>query len=943
MNQHPPLSALEELAASPTPATRELLLKSYQSLRNPATVQALCDLVARLLHIDLDRAQTAAHSAQWLSEQLDDKHSMALCTRTMGNVHLIRGRASEALRCYEAACKAFQQLQDLEQVANTHLNQISALLRVGDSAQVLNLAERARSLFSELRHELGLARLENNLGILFQRQEDSERARVHWQAAYDRFLALGQSHDAAIALRNLAVAAITTNKYREALTLYRKARSYCEDQGLSLLIHEIDYNIAYLYFLRGDYERALLGYRQARSRSQELGDLYHAALCDLDETELYLELNLLQDAAELADRAIASFRKLERRHEVAKALAFRGIAASRLGDPRVAVTYLRSSKEEFDAEGNRAWSSLILLYEALVYRHEGRLFEARRAADAALQAFTELQAHVKIALCYLVLSQLELAEADLAAAKASCDRASDLLETSDLPPLQFQTYFTLGEVHDAAGQPEEAARAYAASEGFLESMRSRVSTEELRLPLITNRLEVYDRLMGLRLETQPTMHFDDAFSIVEKSKARSLSDLLASRVTPVAASTPARSSLVEQVRSLREELNWYYKRFAQTDYAATPPSEESLRSLRASLVETEQELAASLAKVSKADLELGSLHQASSVDFRDVQSFLGDDELVLQYFVGRDVVFLLSFSRTMARCDPIAVPSEVNEVRRLVEFQLSQLSTKPADSVAGRSSDKTSRYLARLYSLLVEPVEKSLRDYGQVTVVPHSFLFYVPFAGVLYAGGMPEEKLSVSLSPSASSLFFSRQAYLPSRKGALEFGALYSPDRFPNLKDNEPWPTTWVPADAPSSEWRALLDQEWFLTHLPLRASYRQDNPVLSSVQICEERQTILDLFSLPLHSRVLVVTGCGHFPGRSGSGDELVALSRSLLYSGPQMLLLPLWPGRQEPERFFLSAFYRFLAEGSRPLQAVAEARQLTRDRYPHPGDWAAWAPFGT
>ena len=251
----------------------------------------------------------------------------------MGNIYLLRGHNSEALDCYARASKAFAALSDLEQLANTKLNQISALLRVGDKARALQLADEARALFEKLHHDLGLARLDNNLGILYHRQEDEERARHHWRAAHERFLALDKSQDAAIALRNLAVAAITSNNYHEALAIYRQARRYCEEQGLALLIHEIDYNIAYLYFLRGDYDQALVGYRQARARSQELGDLYHAALCDLDEAELYLELNLLQDASELADRAIASFRQLQRRHEGAKALAFRGIAAGELVTP----------------------------------------------------------------------------------------------------------------------------------------------------------------------------------------------------------------------------------------------------------------------------------------------------------------------------------------------------------------------------------------------------------------------------------------------------------------------------------------------------------------------------------------------------------------------------------------------------------------------------------
>jgi CHAT domain-containing protein len=138
------------------------------------------------------------------------------------------------------------------------------------------------------------------------------------------------------------------------------------------------------------------------------------------------------------------------------------------------------------------------------------------------------------------------------------------------------------------------------------------------------------------------------------------------------------------------------------------------------------------------------------------------------------------------------------------------------------------------------------------------------------------------------------------------------------------------------------LKEEWAVIHLPLRTNYRQDNPVLSSIQICSERQTVLDLFGLPLKAGVLVATECGHLPGQGGKGDEVVALTRSLLFSGPKALVLPLWRTRPEPERLFLDSFYGALGEDFGVLGALETARRTVRSRYPHPGDWAAWVSFG-
>src|SRR6185503_6383349 len=105
-----------------------------------------------------------------------------------------------------------------------------------------------------------------------------------------------------------------------ALTTYRAAREYCERHGLPLLVLQADYNIAYLYYLRGEYTRALDLYRAAYDESERVGDGYHSALCDLDRSEIYLELNLSEEAADLADRALGQFGRLRMVYEEGKAM-----------------------------------------------------------------------------------------------------------------------------------------------------------------------------------------------------------------------------------------------------------------------------------------------------------------------------------------------------------------------------------------------------------------------------------------------------------------------------------------------------------------------------------------------------------------------------------------------------------------------------------------------
>src|SRR6202007_3129413 len=130
-------------------------------------------------------------------------------------------------------------------------------------------------------------------------------------------------------------------------------------------VAQADYNIAYLHYLRGRYGQAIEMLRAARKFSEKVGDAYHAALCELDLSEIYLELNLNQDACELAQQAFTSFQRLGMGYEAAKALCGAGIAASQQGHGLRALELFAQARDMFLKEENRVWPSLLDFYQAV--------------------------------------------------------------------------------------------------------------------------------------------------------------------------------------------------------------------------------------------------------------------------------------------------------------------------------------------------------------------------------------------------------------------------------------------------------------------------------------------------------------------------------------------------------------------------------------------------
>src|SRR5688500_15170890 len=158
---------------------------------------------------------------------------------------------------------------------------------------------------------------------------------------------------------------------------------------MSMLVAQADYNIAYLHFLRGEYTRAIEMLDQARVNFGRLDNAYHLALCDLDQSEMYLELNLYQDAERLAENARSQFEKLGMGYEVAKTLANQAVASEFSGNPTRALELFERSKEAFAREKNDVWVHIVDLYRALVYLHMGRTYEALRLASDLYPYFVE--------------------------------------------------------------------------------------------------------------------------------------------------------------------------------------------------------------------------------------------------------------------------------------------------------------------------------------------------------------------------------------------------------------------------------------------------------------------------------------------------------------------------------------------------------------------------
>ena len=260
------------------PARRKFLAR-HRGLVRREVVEHLARLVVERVRVDTSEAVRLAEAAVLIGRKLRRKESLALGLRAKANALYASGNNAAAVEHHEKAVALYEELKIEKEAARTLSSSIQPLILLGEYDKALKAAARAREIFTRLNDTWRLARLDINLGNVFHRQDRFEEAISQYERAYEALLPYKDAEGIAVVLSNMAMCLISLNDFPRSLDCYQKAREACERYGMPLLRDQADYNIAYLYYFRGEYSRAIEMLFAARRTCEISGDAYHLALC----------------------------------------------------------------------------------------------------------------------------------------------------------------------------------------------------------------------------------------------------------------------------------------------------------------------------------------------------------------------------------------------------------------------------------------------------------------------------------------------------------------------------------------------------------------------------------------------------------------------------------------------------------------------------------------
>lgn len=337
----------------------------------------------------------------------------------------------------------------------------------------------------------------------------------------------------------------------------------------------------------------------------------------------------------------------------------------------------------------------------------------------------------------------------------------------------------------------------------------------------------------------------------------------------------------------------------------------------------------------------------------EVQSWLGEDALLLEYFtigvLPRGEILINQLPPENARLrEHLTVPPQtlifaISRDRLEVlhsALDPNTLRPQPGDPGPGRRLLRD-RLLTRLQTQLIEPAASLLRGRKLLYLIPHGPLHYVPFMALRSAAGQHLLEASgpaIALAPSATVLGsclkrprVGAQHATPLRAlGYNDEGAAalrYAEDEaghVARLAGGEAW-------TGPQTKRQRLIAQgrrvRWL--HIAGHAVYDPHDPLGSYIQLGKDDQLSARAImnELALDADLVTLSACMSGLSHVVPGDELLGLQRAFLYAGAPAVVCTMWEAADFVALLVMDWFYTGLRGGSPPAAALRDAQVALRD----------------
>ena len=664
--------------------------------------------------------------------------------------------------------------------------------------------------------------------------------------------------------------------------------------------------------------------------------------------------------------------------------------SNKQGDFLQAMSFAQSAVSSSSKGNDENAVALSLGFLAQMELKNGLRDKGRADLERALSLYrqnNDLPAQIET-LCFLSglnlsarqLLAREQAELALRLAEDMAHRAATNAQKLRANALRWPCWLALARAQRASQQREEALKSYfrAVSGTVVDWWTVYASTERSALGFAEERQPPYRELVDLLVEMGRT---DEAYDAYQYARVRTLSGFISARHVVDSHSDANTDNTINalsaSVVSLRARL------------LSSSLNKSERKNLEQQLVDVEDELA-------ERRLQAELRHSGRRIVFskparlkqlqRDV---LGDDQSVLEFYLGEDRSFAWLISRGAMSFEILPGRSEIEgKVRQYLD----ELSAAPANLHMQSKLAKQQALAQQLFTMLFGKLAGQLTDY-KLIVIPDGLLNHLPFESLLNNGRHLIEDHELSYLPSASLiellrkppssspveydsqmdlLAFGDPVFQQNSKNSLSRNLLVSAaknekrtwdwdrsnlSRLPRTRDEVEYITSLLPKervhlylgkDSTEKAFKQELLNKYRWIHLATHSLIDERNPERSAVVLALAPDNDEDGFlrageiaDLDLNCDLVILSACETGRGQILSGEGVIGLSRSFFIAGARSVMVSQWPVSDISTAQLMKDFYQQLVNNTAKPAALREAklRMLhgsSETRHPY-----YWAPF--
>ncbi len=718
-------------------------------------------------------------------------------------------------------------------------------------------------------------------------------------------------------------------RYDHAFALYEDVLALAMDSNDAFREASVHADLGTLHMFRGSFGSAARHLEKAIELYQGLGETYIEAPMWILLAEVQMQLDMHDDATSALDNAC--------------------VLASRSGF-RLASTMVdavRNAKAVMARQG-----SVSEVGQALETMTESSEIQALLMGKVPLQTIRDpvggqgkaIQGALPMlqALPLFFKGKTHFDQGDREGARALWQQA---LETNPSGDIKAGLLAMIGASHWNDGKLDEGINYVEQAVSVLEASASNIKVEEMLSGYLgSNRRAFYDLLIEMLVKAGRS---EEAFAQAERARTRAFLQMVGNH--RLNATRTAEPHLVREAESLRTEI-------AAREREAQLAQGESAVRLTADLQRARQRYRIVLTRVKVSSPEYESLTNIEPLRIEEVRKELAPDTTLISYYVSEKVVHAWVLDRDATR--RVALPVDQSGLQQIVCWAAQfgpPVDVRGVRLVGACEPGATS---GDAFARLIAPLLDSIR-HRKLVIVPHGVLHYVPFAALRNPDTQRYliDDYTLTYAPSASALRFLRAKESPLDGGALILG---DPDSAMSKLPGAAEEATGIARTLGATPFLGAAAREsllydahgkFDLVHLAAHGVYDPKNPLFSRIALARDethdgRLTVDEILSsLDLTGvNLVVLSACQSAAGARSGGDEIVGLTRALLYAGTPGVISTLWNIDDAASAGLMQEFYRRLAAGASAAEALRQAQLATKEdkRYADPRYWAAFTLAG-